>query len=316
MRGARWVLAAVMIVWSGYAPAMAADLPPRLAPLPSAPVLPQPEPFGGLYVRADGGVGFTQSPSLSISPNPLGRPAASPADPAYRGTYTASRFTRSRLGTGAFGDFGVGYQVSSLFRVDVTGEYRGGMGLSALGQLTDRGTTSTPFGTLPVRNTATTSFSGQLSSAIFLANAYVDLGNYKGLTPFVGAGVGTARNFTSGMKESGTFSVRIANAAPLSAPFRGVLGNGGQTSLAWALMGGVAYDITPGLKLEVGYRYLDFGRLRTGTETLFLPNGTVLPQPYAGRGRDLVSSDAKVGLRWSFGATPVAASLAPLVSRY
>ena len=171
MRSGNWASAAIVIAWSGLAPATAADLPSRAPPLPPPPVL-EPEPFGGLYVRADGGAGFMQRPQLSISPEPLGKPALSLADPAYRGTYTADKFTRSRLSDGAFGDLGIGYQFSSFIRVDVTGEYRGGMGLSALGQLTDSGTTSTPFGTLPVRNTAITNFSGQLSSAIFLANGY------------------------------------------------------------------------------------------------------------------------------------------------
>ena len=48
--------------------------------------------------------------------------------------------------------------------------------------------------------------SGNLSSAVFLANAYVDLGTWWCLTPFIGAGVGTARNMLSGVQDQGIIS--------------------------------------------------------------------------------------------------------------
>lgn len=308
------VLATIACVGGLGGTAFGADLPaPTPLPLPPSPALPV-DYAGGFYVRIDGGLGFNNSPSLQIHPGPVGRPAVSLGDPNYRGTYTSSNFPHSRLGDGKFGDLGVGYQLSNFFRFDVTGEYRGDMGLSATNILNDQGTTATPFGTLAARNSATTLFKGQLSSAIFLANGYVDLGNYWGLTPFVGAGIGGARNFLSGVTETGVFTARVANNT-FSAPFRGSLANQGHTSLAWALMGGAAFDITPNLKLEVAYRYLDFGRLRSGKETIVLPTGAAVPQPFSGRSRDLVSNDVKIGLRWSFNVPPPPPQ-EPLTRRY
>lgn len=317
MRCSLKILAAAVCVGTLGGTAVAADLPARTPPPPLPPVPSLPFDFtGGFYVRVDGGVGFNDRPSLSIHPGPVGRAAVSLGDPNYRGKFTSSDFPRARLGNGKFGDIGVGYQLTNFFRFDVTGEFRGDMKLGAVNLLADRGATTGPFGTLKVRNSTMTSFVGQLNSAIFLANGYVDLGNYWGFSPFVGAGIGAARNSLGTVKENLTVATRIGNAAPISGSARGFLDSRGHTSIAWAAMAGVAYDITPNLKLEVAYRYLDFGRLRSGGEHIILPTG-VVGQPFVGRSRDLVSNDVKVGLRWSFNvAPPPPPPQEPLTRRY
>lgn len=313
MRCRPMAFVAVVCVGALGGTALAADRPAAPPPLPPAPALPV-DFAGGLYVRIDGGVGFNNTPSLSISPSPVGLPAASLGDPNYRGKFVSSTFPHQRISDGSFGDVGVGYSFGNYFRVDVTGEYRGGMDLSAVNVLNDRGSTVGPFGALNASNSLVTVIKGQLSSAIFLANGYVDLGSYWGITPFVGAGIGAARNYSSGMKETAVFTARVGNFAPISAPVRGFLDNKAHTAVAWALMAGAAYDIAPNLKLEVGYRYMDYGRLQTGNESILLPNGGAAKQIFSGRSRDLVSNDVKVGLRWSFNAGPPLQE--PLSRRY
>ena len=71
------------------------------------------------------------------------------------------------------------------------------------------------------------------------------------------------------------------------------------TSLAWSLMAGVTYDITPGLKLDIGYRYINMGKAVAGDfYNPGLPGQTFGPFTVKG----IQSHDLKIGMRWMFGA--------------
>jgi opacity protein-like surface antigen len=94
--------------------------------------------------------------------------------------------------TAIFG-MGVGFEWNSWLRFDVTGEYRTKAGFKATGSYTDFCSGFTCFDI----NT------GNFSSAVFLANAYVDLGTWWCITPFIGAGVGGARNMISDVQDQG-----------------------------------------------------------------------------------------------------------------
>ena len=87
---------------------------------------------------------------------------------------------------------GVGYRFNNWFRVDVTGEYRGKSNFTGLDVVTGTG----PF----TGFVGTDAYGATKSELLFLANAYVDLGTWWCITPFLGAGVGTSRvtigNFT------------------------------------------------------------------------------------------------------------------------
>jgi len=136
-----------------------------------------------------------------------------------------------------------------------------------------------------------------LKKTDLMLNAYFDLGSWGGLTPFIGVGAGVSMLKTSaGMLYTKTstgepYAVDLTptESFPLiwvdkyqSRPITswtdatGVVRSGqppvpfdktdwnrrsSKTSynLAWSLMGGVAYDITPQLKTEFSYRYLNSG---------------------------------------------------------
>ena len=70
-----------------------------------------------------------------------------------------------------------------------------------------------------------------------MANAYVDLGNYSGFTPYLGAGLGFA-------------NVRYA----VDTAF-GEYKTDDDYRFAWALMAGVGIDVASNVKLDLGYRY-------------------------------------------------------------
>lgn len=76
-------------------------------------------------------------------------------------------------------------------------------------------------------------------------NLYYDLPQVHTFTPYVGAGIGMAFHDLDNVTFTNGFVVRVP-------------GND-QTNLAWSLMAGVATDIGRGMKLDVGYRYLNMG---------------------------------------------------------
>ena len=156
---------------------------------------------------------------------------------------------------GIFG-LGVGYQFNNWFRADVTGEYRGNPSSSAP-------TVSPTAG--GVRHVDT--YHATKSEWVVLANAYVDLGTWWCVTPFIGAGVGCARVYDHGFTDQGIASNFGVGPSAGVSPMRD---NVSKWNFAWALHAGLAYKVTPNFTVELAYRYLDMGdgltgRLRTST---------------------------------------------------
>jgi opacity protein-like surface antigen len=147
-----------------------------------------------------------------------------------------------------------------------------------------------------VHDTCDPKSSSDLKKVDLMFNAYVDLGTWGGFTPFVGVGAGVSllkANTSLKYLKTSDGSVYEPDLTPLEGyphvwvdlygrPITswtdgaGVVRSGNppvafdknvwsrnnaKTSynLAWSLMGGVAYDVTPQLKAEFGYRYLNSG---------------------------------------------------------
>ncbi|MGL4242535.1 MAG: outer membrane protein, partial [Beijerinckiaceae bacterium] len=223
-------------------------------------------------------------------------------------------FSMSKSG---FVGIGAGYQFNSWLRADVTAEYR----LESRFNFTDKycagtlggapvATPGTPCGGLvgnPLFNgqNGQNFYSGRMSSTVFLLNAYVDLGTWNGFTPFVGAGVGFANHRFYNLFESGLGDQYVAGV------YTGTTGNAAsfadrtKTNFAWALMAGVAYDITPAHKLELGYRYLNMGK---GQQSLACPGTTC--GDFVNY-KDIDSHEFKVGFRWMLGGPTYTPGPAP-----
>lgn len=293
-------LGGAVIGMTGFA--QAADLLPPPPPMEPAPMA-APE-YSGWYLRGDVGVGIqTSNINLNLSPNPL---IGLPSD-AFNSFYNPS------ISAAALFDVGIGYQINNWLRFDVTGEYRGGSHFQALEQVG-----------IPSQTAQFADFyRGDISSIVGLVNGYVDIGTWYGITPFVGAGVGFASNRLSGLTDTGF--AYPGNGAGF--PTGGYSGDATKTSFAWALMAGLDFDVTQSLKLELGYRFLDYGRLQSGSSNCF--NGTGAGGGFSiancgGSGnvlstnRDLYSQDFRLGLRWAFSDTPVYAPepQQPLVRKY
>jgi opacity protein-like surface antigen len=251
--------------------AFAADMP--IAPPPMyAP--PPPAEFGGWYLRGD--IGFSNQ-----KVNHLDTPGYH--DPGITVPPTIG------LGFDSAGIFGLGagYQFNNWFRADVTGEYRGNANLHGLDIVSFNG------GII-----GTDEYHGSKSEWLVLANAYVDLGTWWCVTPFIGAGVGASRNTISNFQDINTPNLGVAFAPTAS-----------KWDFAWALHAGVAYKVTPNLTLEFAYRYVDLGDGVTGALTDF----TGFTRGRTIQFKDITSNDLRFGVRWNLDSPP--AYEPPLVTK-
>lgn len=147
---------------------------------------------------------------------------------------------------------GIGYAFNGLFRADVTVDYRADARIKALSS-----------GTNYVEGFSTDSL--KLESTTALVNAYVDLGRWHGITPYIGAGVGVAHNMLHSYTSRVTCITDLcrANFTGESVPHPA----GAKNSLAYAVMAGAAVDVGSGFKVDVGYRYLSMGESQTKLDT-------------------------------------------------
>jgi opacity protein-like surface antigen len=248
------------------AAAFAADMaimpPPRYAPPPI-------EDFGGWYLRGD--IGFSNQRVQRLN-NLLD--AGNLTSEQHLGFNTA----------GIFG-LGVGYTFNNWFRADITGEYRGNSNFTGIDLITYPG----GFGA--------DTYHASKSEWVVLANAYVDLGTWYCITPFIGAGVGGARVTMANFIDQG-----IANNGGGALPGLAIGDNVSKWNFAWAVHAGLAYKVSPNLTFELAYRYLDMGDGLTGDlRTFDGTNNVVNPTTFKG----LTSHDLKLGMRWQFDNAPV-----------
>lgn len=122
-----------------------------------------------------------------------------------------------------------------------------------------------------------------ITSYTLMLNGYKDLGNFRGFTPYIGLGVGIAYNIVDDVYFTG--NPDLVNQ----------IHGDSDIALAWLLMAGVGYQISPRTVIDVGYRYLDLGK--AGSERSDTA-GFVNPRVNFD---DLASHEVKVGLRYHFG---------------
>lgn len=279
---------AALIVAASVSAASAADML-RGAPPPPPPV-PMAAPIGGdsgFYLRGDVGYGYNTYSKLESFPAAAGT------------TVVSNDSLRGSIVVGA----GVGYQVNSWLRGDVTIEHR----TAATARFRE---TNNSFGQTYVNDSRNSN-----TAIVGLVNGYVDLGTWNRFTPFVGAGVGF-RNIRMG---------DVFDYAPQNAGATAGVGSYGMapaktsTGLAWALHAGVGYEVASNLKLELGYRYLNMGTPRSAN--LNCTNGgtgAVTACGWGHRIKDYGAHDIRFGVRYLFAdAAPAPAYMpGPLVRKY
>jgi opacity protein-like surface antigen len=245
--------------------AYAADMPQQLPPPPQPQLTYQPmqlvmqQPAGAWYLRGYIGVGMTSQANFVFEPNPLNAPVDILTQHAA-------------MGDTVFFGAGAGYEFNNWLRFDVTAEYRTKSSFNAF--------LTYDCGGGCVQGDQYNAF---IKSDIFLANAYIDLGTWDCLTPFIGFGIGGAYNTFSDFTDTG-----IATSG------NGVGTNASQLNFAWALHAGLAYNVTQNFSLELAYRYLSYGSV----SDQIMCAGGCNPDTY--KLQSLTSQDFMLGVRWRF----------------
>ena len=299
-------------------PADAADLfgaaAPATFPAPQAPTAI--EIGSNWYLRGDLGVSFDDGPTVSYNPVSVPPPDAAGLPFAAAGATNARSATFD-------GGLGFGYRFSDYLRVDATWDYRAGAGVNRSAtvicpySLDGAFSKSTGYlqgyfykpaetceGIMSVRQHANT----------FLANAYVDLGAWRGITPYLGGGLGATVNSMQGSLnyyETANGQPYAADLTPIGAfpllwvdPYGAPITpqpaiafaaqnwnrkiNSTIVGFAWALMAGFSYQIAPSVSIDLDYRYLNSGASRT----------LVNPQTGATLRQSNVSHQVRLGVRY------------------
>jgi opacity protein-like surface antigen len=148
-----------------------------------------------------------------------------------------------------------------------------------------------------------------LSSTVILANAYADLGNYHGLTPYIGAGIGAAYNKMGDTYQHTSFPAFGTYAD-------GVLGSSSKWNLAWALHTGITWDVNSRLKLEMGYSYKSLGEVGSRELRCNEAGGVVTNCNEWLKLKNLASNDLRLGMRWLLNPVEPRPMPAPVVAKY
>ncbi len=235
MRHVRFLLlASAAIALPGMAGA--ADMPWGRGPAVISEQGPTDVEIGtGWYLRGDIGYSRSTTPKISYS-------------------HASTVLSDPKVADGAVFGGGFGYKFNEWFRTDLT--------VDSINQR--RITWSRSAGCYDATCPTDVMNSGRQAITAALANAYVDFGNWAGLTPYVGAGIGVAYggtsidSYTSPEVTSTVPSATYTNySLKTSTPSR--------LSLAAAGMAGASYTIGSGLMLDVGYRYLWVDNSVSGT---------------------------------------------------
>ncbi len=281
MRSVKKLSLVVAALMASSAMVQAADLlPPPVEELPPEVVVSHGS-TSGWYIRGDIGYGKFNMDDIDY----------------FQGPLLTGDFEQKDLdGTWSI-QGGIGYQVTDYLRVDATLKYFGSADFE--GSSAPAGSDCTD-GLAPYGNFCTYDDDGELESlTLLMANAYVDLGTFKGVTPYVGAGIGGAHVSWGDLINDQT-CVGSADDVDCSAQdFR----HNGQSEwrFAWALHAGGSYDISCRTKIDAGYTYTRVeGGSMFGTG-IGLPGSVAAGTAVGGNGFDggFDIHEGRVGLRYA-----------------
>lgn len=188
---------------------------------------------------------------------------------------------------GPIAGIALGYRFNEFFRVDAGVEYRASVGFNGLDRYEDEGDGDSVAADGDSAYDGTNFYTGNKSEWLFMANAFVDLGTYAKITPYIGAGAGATLTTISNFSDVNEATSSVAYAEDNS-----------EWAFAWALYAGLGYQVNDHLTLELGYRYLDLGDAASGDLITFDGTNAVNnPMEFNG----LSSHDITLGMRWELG---------------
>ena len=271
----RLALALSALALMPFAQAVAADYEPPIYVEPAEEYVPV-EVGSGWYLRGD--VGYALSTDTGIASYRTFDPITS--------TYGSANFDTSSLDSDFTFGGGVGYRYNEWIRGDATID-----GFRSDFSGTTNAAVPCPGG--PVGTGCRSEDSAEVSALSFMANGYVDLGTYVGITPYVGAGAGMSylswsdlndKLYCTGPTCAGTVYPTVAHAGQQDWRF------------TYALMAGAAYDLTKNLKVDLGYKYRNID----GGDMFGWDAATVAAGATGSQGSDdgLQQHEVRIGLRY------------------
>lgn len=212
----------------------------------------------GSYVRLEAGAAFHQGVSFADT------------DPAAANCDLCSAQFPSKIGNSFVAGAALGYHVGPYFRTDVSIDYTGSSKISG-------------YSTAAIPSTG----SANVDGVVGLINGYIDFPTviFGPVQPYVDAGIGLAWNHL------GTTSGNSGAVGPFT------LAGSSRTNFAWAIGAGAGYPLTPNLTLDLSYRFLDLGQLRTDSSLSFA--GMTVPVTPSKTG-DVNAHQVTIGLRFEF----------------
>jgi len=177
---------------------------------------------------------------------------------------------------------GVGWQARSWLRFDGTIEYRG-----------DALFLGSDLSNAP----GTNEYTADIKSWLGLANAYIDMGNWCGFTPYVGAGIGFATISVEGLRDDG-----LSYGAYANSPSIAYGADKTKTNFAYAFYAGASFDVTSQVTLDLTYRWANLGSAASGPVTAYDTDVAA----YSGQHiKDITSNDVMLGVRYKLQREPV-----------
>ena len=206
--------------------------------------LPPVEKFGGWYLRGDISVDLVDE---------------------FNTTYVGNSYTLSELDQGYNVGIGIGYYINEYLRADLTLErFASDFNGATVGSCAF-------IGGVAIAGSCTSVESAEFTAWSAMANAYIDVGHFGGLTPYVGAGLGASYVSWDSYQSIDTCtrtnvvtsSCYAAGSAAYVAPGAGSTTSTRTTSFegdqswrfSYAFMAGLSYDLSENLKLDAGYKY-------------------------------------------------------------
>jgi len=240
----------------------AADILPPAPSLDSADLRGRFELESGAYMRADASLGWARARNATST---------------FAGPVSDFRLDSARFSHAPVTGLGFGYQLNGFLRADLTVEQRGSAGFKASGSYAD----------IPTCGAARCSdaYAGGIRSTLVMANAYGEVGSWFDVTPFVGLGLGFARNVFEPVSLPAGNGHSLGQSAGVT-----------QTRFAFAVMAGLAYEVTPQVKVETSYRYLNMGAAQSGSITCASAAGACVGQTQR---IGLAAHDLRIGLRYA-----------------
>jgi len=271
----RKVLSGVVAVLLTGTSAYAADMyQPEIIEAP--PVQQVAIETGGWYLRGDMGYSFNRLRGARF----------------FQGHNSNMReFDTAKLKNGFTIGGGVGYQINNYLRTDATLDY---MFKSKFNGSTSGG--NADFGACV--GTCTSRDVASLTALSLLANAYVDIGTYGIVTPYVGGGIGGTYVRWSDLNNTSCDDADPTNCDP-------TVTHRGKKSwrFTYALMAGASVDVTCNLKADLGYR---FRHVTKGDMFGYRMNGG------PGYDKGFYSHEARAGLRYAFNGCDQQAYIPPV----